>query len=285
MVVRLRPSALQLLTRLDRALTSSGFSDEDAAEIRAAYPEATPIWLSRGRAEALLTVMAAAEDHALPPSRYDVEALEPRLARASSMTPTERWALEADLTAAFARYGRDVSSGLLEPSQIDPEIEIFPVRPSYGALLQEIAGAADTLNALNGLAPRHPAYSALKAALADARKIDPNAWGPEVPAGRTLKLGVRDERVPALRTRLTALGFEPAHDLSVDDDQSDPLRIDGALEDAIKRFQADRGLVDDGIVGSRTLAALNQSPRERRSPSIWSVCAGTIAILDGDTFW
>lgn len=80
-------------------------------------------------------------------------------------------------------------------------------------------------------------------------------WG-HVPAGERLELGVRDERVARVRERLMASG-----DLNVS--PGDPFLYDPELEQAVKGFQRRNGLEPDGIVGRRTIAAMNVSVQTR----------------------
>lgn len=77
-------------------------------------------------------------------------------------------------------------------------------------------------------------------------------WGgwERVPAGERLELGVRDGRVAVLRKRLLAEG-----DMAVSD--GDPYLYDETVYEGVKRYQARNGLEPDGIVGRRTVAAMN----------------------------
>ena len=68
---------------------------------------------------------------------------------------------------------------------------------------------------------------------------------------------MKSDRVPVLRSRLKVTGDMPAPVDSASD------LFDEAVEEAVKRFQLRHGLFDDGIVGTRTLRALNV-PVERR---------------------
>lgn len=74
-------------------------------------------------------------------------------------------------------------------------------------------------------------------------------WG-HVPSGERLELGVRDPRVQKVRERLMATG-----DMTVS--PGDPLLYDAELEEAVRGFQRRNGLEPDGIVGRRTIAAMN----------------------------
>ncbi|HAC59444.1 MAG: murein L,D-transpeptidase [Parvibaculum sp.] len=78
------------------------------------------------------------------------------------------------------------------------------------------------------------------------------AWGgwKRVAAGERLELGVRDQRVAQVRERLMATGDMQAS-------PGDAYLYDEAVMEAVKRYQARNGLEPDGIVGRRTIAAMN----------------------------
>src|SRR5690606_15768378 len=78
------------------------------------------------------------------------------------------------------------------------------------------------------------------------------SWGgwSHVPAGERLELGVRDDRVAKLRERLMMTGDMVAS-------PGDPYFYDAELEQAVRRFQRRNGLDADGVVGRRTIAAMN----------------------------
>ncbi|ABS64510.1 Peptidoglycan-binding domain 1 protein [Parvibaculum lavamentivorans DS-1] len=74
-------------------------------------------------------------------------------------------------------------------------------------------------------------------------------WG-YVASGERLELGVRDPRVVQVRERLTATG-----DLTVP--AQDAELYDANVYEAVRRYQVRNGLEPDGIVGRRTIAAMN----------------------------
>lgn len=239
-----------------------------------------PIWLdedgrSTERASALVAALARAPNHALPAKRYDAAGLANRLAAGG-------FGLEADLTAAFLRFGRDITSGALEPRDIDDELVIDPRRPNPAKLIAD-AGAAQNLVAfLDSLAPGHPNYKGLVAKYAAFRTFPADAWGKPVPKGRTLRPGIRHQRIGPLRDRLIAMGdLDPrayssaalgadgervaANDVTTDVNASSPDRImyDPIMVDAVKRFQKRHGLNTDGMIGPATLDQINASPADR----------------------
>jgi len=75
---------------------------------------------------------------------------------------------------------------------------------------------------------------------------------PTVPAGPTIGPGAVDSRVAVLAARLGATG-----DLSANALPRSGLEYDPVLVAAVRRFQHRHGLEPDGLVGRRTLAALN----------------------------
>ena len=82
------------------------------------------------------------------------------------------------------------------------------------------------------------------------RQIVANGGWVSVPAGQTLKLGMRGQAVVALRKRLAASAdLDPAAGVS-------PV-FDSFVEAGVKHFQARHGLLQSGVVSKETLAALN----------------------------
>jgi murein L,D-transpeptidase YcbB/YkuD len=87
--------------------------------------------------------------------------------------------------------------------------------------------------------------------------LERGGW-PPVAAGPTIRPGATDARIPALTERLRRTG-----DLSpVASSHADTV-YDPVLEAAVRRFQHRHGLEADGLVGRRTLSALNVSADAR----------------------
>ena len=100
-------------------------------------------------------------------------------------------------------------------------------------------------------APQLSIYRHLREALAQHRAIEAEGgWG-AVPGDGTLRSGMRDTRVQALRARLATSG-----DLNPQT-TAEPELFDETVEGAVKGFQTRHGLEPDGAVGRRTVQALN----------------------------
>ncbi|MEM7270397.1 MAG: L,D-transpeptidase family protein [Pseudomonadota bacterium] len=239
------------------ALRDSGADGEILGHYETAeYPR---IWTSADgdarRAEALLAALRDVEKHALPTETYDIARLEALLAAAIE-SPAKAAAAEVALTKAFLTYARAINSGVLEPRRIDRDLHVFPTRPEPADLLSGAAASRDMSAFLADLAPKHPHYAVLTEELARLNVLGEDAWGGEVASGGSIRLGERGARVEAIRERLAALGDYDPSSLAPD---ADSAVYDEGLEAAVLVFQHRHGLNDDGIIGRRTVDALNRS--------------------------
>lgn len=196
-----------------------------------------PLWTTpvgpspRGRL--LLERLARADEEGLDPAAYDLE----RVRRALATGDTgELAAAEIRLSRGLADYASDLGADV----------------SGDGDPLATAAAAADFAAWLDRLAPAWPAYRRLRDALGRYRGIaDAGGW-PAIAAGPLLKPGGDDPRVPVLRGRLAMTG-----DLERRGAESSE-RYDALLAQAVAGFQRRHGLEPDGLLGERTLAALNR---------------------------
>ena len=219
------------------------------------YPGASPKprWVDdRGplpHARRLRATLERSEAEGLPPDRHGLAGIA---ARWEAPGPTDRACLDLLLTAAFDRYGRDLASGVMAPREADATWHL-PAPAAFDAVAALDAAPPDASleKQLDALAPAHGLYARLRAALARYRHLaKEGGWDP-VPRGPALGPGDAGERVAALRERLRREGDLDGAPSSLD--RSD----DAALTDAVRGFQRRHGLLADGVVGPRTLAALN----------------------------
>jgi L,D-transpeptidase YcbB len=154
------------------------------------------------------------------------------------------------MSDVFADFGRDLSQGRIVPSSIN-DTHIAPHGPGPLTLIDG-AEAADYMQPyLDSLAPQTPQYARLKDKLATYRAIAVMGGWPRIEAGPTLKPGMTDARVPALRRLLTITG-----DFSGNSTPASNL-YDTDLVKAVQAFQSRHGLTEDGVIGPATHAALD----------------------------
>jgi murein L,D-transpeptidase YcbB/YkuD len=225
-----------------------------------AQREMRPLWVSlEGPGDKALTIantLNASFDEGLNPDDYSVPAIS-RLW--SSRTPSGLAQLDILLTQGLSAYLRDMAYGRAEPCLLDPQlfatarenVENYP-----GQLVLLASQAPDLERFIQDQAPVHDSYRLLRTALARYRAIAARGGWPHVPPGPSIKPGMEDPRVPAVRSLLMING-----DYSGAEDSSQLL--DPELTAAVQRFQVRHNLNSDGIVGKNTLAAMNVPVAER----------------------
>lgn len=222
-----------------------------------------PAWDTEAKLDALLGALDGSDEHGLDPGDYHVDLLrahrERRVREPLAQTDTS---LEILATDALARYAFHLRFGKVNPEAIDPTWNFSRTLEGVDAVnaVQALIDADDLNAALRALAPREERYAALMDALADYRALAAAGGWPQVPAGETLRAGMRSPRVAALRERLR-IGRYLADGAAAA--VEDPQLFDPPLEEAVMRFQRLHGLDADGVVGARSVAALNVTAEAR----------------------
>lgn len=227
-----------------------------------------PAWIvdngSFSLADALVGAVREASLEGLNPEDYHLKKMESILHQWEegliSKDNDNPWLLvdlELLLTDTFLVYGSHLVSGKVNPELIDTEwiasrreVDLVPV-------LEAAIQSKEIAENLNGLLPVHTGYDRLKSALRQYRDLEERGGWPVVPEGLKLQKGDRNERVAALRERLLVTG-----DLLLEEEIEGDV-FDDKIELAVRRFQQRHGLDVDGVVGPKTLAALNVPVSER----------------------
>jgi murein L,D-transpeptidase YcbB/YkuD len=212
-----------------------------------------PLWSEDGvendRAKAVTAYLGGVDADGLDPSDYPV----PSFASSDLATLAES---ELRLSATVLTYARHAQLGRVHYSRVSADIYYEQVPPEPGAVLGNVATTDDVGKALDSYNPPQPGYKALKAKLAEARGKGGETNGPRIGGGPTLKVGMSDPRVPALRERLGLTG-EPGE-----------LAYDKPLSEAVKKFQRQRDLPQTGVLNSATVDMLNGGGRHDRDADL-----------------
>ena len=213
-----------------------------------------PVWVDAkgltASGQSVLARLLRADEDALDLSPF---ALPKKPLRDASATDLA--AADATLSAAVVAYAMQASGSRIAPTSISPLITAHPGVVAAGAALAAVAAAADPDAALEGYNPQQKGYRALREQLAQARSPAPADPAPvaeaapspsRIPDGPSLALGMRDPRVPLVRTRL-----------SVPADGAQGEVYDLPLAVAVQAFQRANGLPPNGALTPGTAAALS----------------------------
>jgi len=249
-----------LRERLERlqAMDRAGVPRAEIAARRALpmlYEEAgfEPFWTAV-RVQTLLSLLRESAEDGLQPEDYHLSELT-KLAPSFSGGAEAGARAQADVLATdgFFLLLYHLYLGKVDPKTLEAtwNFDPRPVGESQGvAFVLDALKTGKLREAVARVRPDHWWYAKARAALAEYRGLAAKGGWPAVPPGKTLKAGMKDPRVVALRRRLAATGELSAQPL--DSDAFDP-----AVVEAVKRFQERHRLGADGVVAAGTLAELN----------------------------
>jgi hypothetical protein len=177
--------------------------------------------------------------------------------------------LDIDLFAASLRYARDASGGLFDPRKLSRYHDVDPASVAADEAARVLAWTPYPVDYLKGLHPTHPAYGAMKSALAELRARHAPGAVSLIPDGGLVRAGGSDPRIPAVRQKLIERGYADAALAP----GADPLLFDKELSAQLRLFQKASRIKVTGVLGPQTVAALNADLTERRrrsSSTTWS---------------
>jgi murein L,D-transpeptidase YcbB/YkuD len=169
---------------------------------------------------------------------------------------TERNAI---LTSAALDYAETLAHGYVDPKKISA---VYTIPRPATDVRQGLAQAIQNGNVdqfLASLPPQTDEYQALSRTHLAYLKMASQATFQPIPAGKPIKPGKRDPRLPTVAAALRAVGYLPP----TQPNAPAPLRYTGVLVAAVSQLQADFGLKADGIVSGDTLDVLNLGPGGR----------------------
>lgn len=223
-----------------------------------------PIWVDAngmtGKGQALIAMLQASDQDGLHPSDY----LTPELKTAMTASdPSALANLDVILSFTLLNYAHHIGAGRVEPSAINSDLRISPEGPDLEATLATARSTTDMAAFAASIAPSAPRYQRLKQGLATYREIVAAGGWIQVPGpqtGKSLKPGMTDPMVPILARRLVQANQLAEADF---DFATGPELYEGAIVDAVKRFQNSLALEIDGVIGPNTLKQINITAEQR----------------------
>ncbi len=246
------------LQTLSKALPRSKnfYIKRDNAAVQTFYQQRNfvPAWFEDGNltknARKLVFALSRADLDGLNPSDYVTNALT--VSRKKQSSASEIAKADLALSLAITKYTRHAYAGRVDPRSFSKkEITIKPHLPDSISALQEVMTASVPVEKLRSFNPQHKGYIALRTEYNKLRMQGTGEQFEPIPAGKSMKVGKHDKRVPLLYARLG---------LSLPAEK--PTLYTKALAAEVKKYQKANGLVDDGIVGKGTLAIMNGSKKD-----------------------
>jgi L,D-transpeptidase YcbB len=249
-----RAEAIRIAVQGDLSMTPASRPAEQAALVDYySVPDQQLLWTDENgpteRAKSVIEEIKKADDYGLRAADY-------RLPKLEEFNPTDAgatdWLADAEIKISYAvlDYANDARGGRLTPQDLSENLDPTMTLPNPAEVLESIAIRSDPGAYLRSFQPDQPQFEALRQKLLELRgggkPVDPPK--PDVvtiPPGPVLKLGVESEQVALLRKRLNV------------DPGAKPNLFDKEVLAAVRRFQADNGVMPDGLVGGGTRQLLN----------------------------
>ncbi|MEQ1728427.1 MAG: peptidoglycan-binding protein, partial [Vicinamibacterales bacterium] len=242
--------------RISEAIWRSCAGDADLVALYAPG-DAAPLWLDAKGALLLpgrdaLRLLSSAADEGLESADYGVEALR-ALTQGAAAAPEFDTIARADvaLSAAMLRYLRDLHMGRVEPSRVGFVLDVPRDGHDFPHLLREAIERRQVVDTARVWSPRGPQYPALRVALGRYRALAAQDAPVSLPFTKAVHPGDRYPSLPPLSARLRWLGDSDADVLEPGSEV-----YEGAVVEAVRRFQRRHGLAADGVLGKQTIAAL-----------------------------
>ena len=218
------------------------------------------LWTSKDTVNQLRGAIIASAEEGLIPDDYHLQAIN-RIDKeiTPSASPSSLVEYDIILSDSLLLLGQHKRYGKVDPAAVEERKNLKPGSPRSSLLdAQLLSIQTGTVRAaLEALTPNHQAYTSLKKALNDYRKLSGTGGGwSKVPQGPSLKPGMQDDRVKALRNRLLATG-------ELKQKSADPTLYDDTVMAAVRVFQTRHHLEPDGVAGKSTIDAMNVTAAER----------------------
>ncbi len=264
---------LYSMTQNCAASTTHRLSEQSIQQLQAFYQAVyyTPLWQDAAQRQQLAELISDTRYDGLQPAMYQLQ----RIASLDQPASEQQHACDDVLLShGYLQVLQHLRDGVLDPNTVEPywyEAAVTPV-PPFSIENIAVAGLNNLAQVFADVRPQHSSYQKLREILKSSYLLTQTEWG-EVPvAGKSLRVGGLDARVPDLRMRLQLAGYivenadgalTPDETVAGEDVAVDSLLYTDELAAAVKAFQQDHYLEDDGVVGPATLREMNISPEQR----------------------
>ncbi len=232
-------------------------------DVRKFYQSDSSAWIRNNRvtpqAVTMIQIFKQASLKGLNPEDYDASRWDGRLAKIQRATspPSDAGLVSFDLalTVCAMRYISALRIGRVNPQRLRFSFDAGSTKYDLsGFIRSDVLPASDFNAVLAKLEPQYLGYQRAEAKLATYIKLASEGDGQPLPVpDKGVRPGKPYAGMAQLVWRLRELG-----DLSTDYvPPANAVTYDGAVVDAVKRFQRRHGLDRDGVLGKGTIAQLN----------------------------
>lgn len=209
-------------------------------------------WSNPKLRKALIDTLKLAEVQGLFYKDYHGKELEKILLNPNDLNQQELIKLDYLLTDAFFTFGDHLLNGKIDRKKLPKTWDIPKNRRNLVKLLEQAVQENNLEIALSQIRPTHQIYRQLIAASKEYKKLKTDFKGfEEIEKGKLIKPGMQDPRLLKIQTRLKFFGYlRPIDTLST--------YYSKPVQEAIKQFQQENGLMVDGIIGNKSIGVLNQ---------------------------
>ncbi len=218
-----------------------------------------PVWIDNGEPNRNSLDFAQTIEESvldgLNPANYHSKVIKEFGIKEGQFETLELLQLELLLTDAFFGLSHDLHEGKVDHKSLKPDWEIKPKVPRYryDQLLEEISQGATIPSTIPKLYPKFNIYSQSREVIRNLlvlKERESDNWS-DLKLDGLLKVGMTSSIVPELKKRLVIWGY-------LDSVRSNGSKeYDSFTQEAIKNFQRSVAMEDDGVIGERTLKALN----------------------------
>lgn len=167
------------------------------------------------------------------------------------------------LLEAITAYASALANGKVDPSKLQSVYTVPRARMDVSQGVAQALTGHHLRQWLAMLPPQTDEYRALSNAFVQLVQRSPDLPQTPIPAGAQIKPGKSDPRLPAIVQALDELGYLGGQQPQQRPGPGMPARYAAPIVQAVERFQADTGGKPDGVIGTSTIQALNQGPRDR----------------------
>lgn len=211
----------------------------------------------------ILSVLEKAPEHGLNPEQYHFGSISSEFTNAIDTLPNNfRYSqlanVEVLLSDAVLKYSYHLRYGAVNPKEIFSDSYYLPLDDSSKGDLFQPLRQENILQYLADIQPKSKRYTALQTVLKYYSKFKDLQWATIPIPAKKIEPGNKDSVVAKVIEKLIALEYLDTSKIKI----SDFTFYDSILVEAVKVFQRNNGLIDDGIIGKATVERFNISPQQ-----------------------